>query len=110
MLTEGIVIALITGSMAIISNIMVCAVLDAMPRHNLAALLTRACGMLDRYVDILPEDGGCDEGAGYWNMAGGALLDCLTILERITGGQMSFREDHKIRNILRQKKCADGIL
>ena len=85
----------------ILSNIMVCAVLDPMPRHSLAALLTRACGMLDRYVDVLPEDGGCDEGAGYWNMAGGALLDCLTILEKITGGQMSFRENRKIRNILR---------
>ena len=85
----------------ILSNIMVCAALDPMPAEKLAALLTRACGMLDRYIAILPEDGGCDEGAGYWNMAGGALLDCLTLLEKITGGQMTFRENKKIRNILR---------
>lgn len=85
----------------ILSNVMVCAALDAMPARKLAALLTRACGMLDRYLDVLPEDGGCDEGAGYWNMAGGALLDCLEILEKVTGGRMAFRQEEKIRNILR---------
>lgn len=84
----------------ILSNIMVCAVLDPMPAEELAALLERACGMLDRWLDILPEDGGCDEGAGYWNMAGGSLLDCLMLLEKVTGGRMSFRENEKIRNIL----------
>ena len=84
----------------ILSNIMICATLDPMPAVKLAALLTRACGMLDRYIAVLPEDGGCDEGAGYWNMAGGALLDCLTLLETVTGGKMTFRENEKIRNIL----------
>ena len=85
----------------ILSNVIICAALDPMPREKLADLLTRACGMLDRYLDIIPSDGGCDEGAGYWNMAGGSLLDCLTLLETLTGGRMSFRKDEKIRNILR---------
>lgn len=85
----------------IISNILVCAVLDPMPRGKLAELFTRACGMLDRYLETLPEDGGCDEGAGYWNMAGGALLDCLVIFEKTTGGRMTFWQVEKIRNILR---------
>ena len=84
----------------IISNIMICAVLSPMNREALARLLTRGCVMLDRYLDVLPADGGCDEGAGYWNMAGGALLDCLTLLERVTGGRMTFWADEKIRNIL----------
>ena len=85
----------------ILSNVMVCAALDPMPAGELAELLERACGMLDRYLAVLPEDGGCDEGAGYWNMAGGALLDCLTILEKVTGGRMSFWKEEIIRNILR---------
>jgi len=84
----------------IISNVLVCAVLDPMPAEALAALLTRACGMLDRYLETIPEDGGCDEGPGYWNMAGAALLDCLVLMERITAGRMSFRREEKIRNIL----------
>ena len=85
----------------ILSNIIVCALLDPMPEGRLAELLTRACGMLDRYLAVLPADGGCDEGPGYWNMAGGALLDCLTLLETATGGRMTFWTDQKIRNILR---------
>lgn len=85
----------------ILSNIMICAVLDPMPVKKLAELLERACGMLDRWLDVLPEDGGCDEGPGYWNMAGGSLLDCLTLLEKVTGGKMTFRDNQKIRNILR---------
>ena len=95
----------------ILSNIMVCAVLDPMPRVNLAGILERCCEMLDRYLDVLPEDGGCDEGAGYWNMAGGALLDCLEILEKVTGGGMAFWTDEKIRNILafpRRAALANG--
>ena len=85
----------------ILSNVMICAALDAMPAEELAGLLERACGMLDRYLAVLPADGGCDEGAGYWNMAGGALLDCLEILEKLTGGRMAFWQEEKIRNILR---------
>ena len=91
----------------ILSNVMVCAVLDPMPAGRLAPVLARACEMLDRYLDVLPADGGCDEGPGYWNMAGGALLDCLEILEKVTGGRMTFREDTKIRNILRFPLAAD---
>ena len=84
----------------ILSNLMVCAVLDPMPAEELAETLERACGMLDRWLDALPEDGGCDEGPGYWNMAGGSLLDCLMILERVTGGRMTLLNNEKIRNIL----------
>ena len=84
----------------ILSNIMICAVADPMPEKELAEVLDRACGMLDRWIDVMPGDGGCDEGAGYWNMAGGALLDCLEVLEKATGGSMAFRDNEKIRNIL----------
>ena len=58
----------------IVSNVMLtaCAWIDDLPR--LCALLERGCGMLDRYLAVIPPDGGCDEGPGYWSMAGGALL------------------------------------
>lgn len=84
----------------IISNIMVCACSVSMDRGDLAALLDRACRILDRWLAVMPEDGGCDEGAGYWNMAGGSLLDCLEILEKVTDGRMTFWQEPKIRNIL----------
>ena len=85
----------------IVSNVMLaaCAWIDDVAR--LCALLERACGMLDRYLAVIPPDGSCDEGPGYWSMAGGALLDCLELLEGITGGRMAFWQDEKLRNLLR---------
>ena len=85
----------------IVSNVMITATgAIREDRSRLCALLERACGMLDRYLDVIPEDGGCDEGVGYWNMAGGALLDCLELLERVTDGKVNFRDNSKIRNMM----------
>ena len=62
------------------------------------ALVERACMMLDRWLDCVPEDGGCDEGAGYWNMAGGAFLDCLMALESMCG--VDLWRDEKVRRMM----------
>lgn len=85
----------------IVSNVMLAACAWVDDRERLCALLTRGCGMLDRYLDGLPADGGCDEGIGYWSMAGGALLDCLDLLERVTDGKLALWSDEKLRNVLR---------
>lgn len=85
----------------IVSNVMLTACIWIEDRDRLAALLTRGCGMLDRYLDTLPADGGCDEGVGYWSMAGGAVLDCLELLERVTGGRLAFWSDQKLKDIMR---------
>ena len=61
-------------------------------------LVERSCMMLDRWLDCVPEDGGCDEGAGYWNMAGGAFLDCLMALERLCGANLWHNE--KVRRMM----------
>lgn len=37
---------------------------------------------LDNFLSHYPEDGGCDEGPGYWEYAGGSLFDCLELLYR----------------------------
>lgn len=62
----------------IVSNVMFaarCLMEDPIPVYR------RACVMLDAYLRCVPEDGGCDEGVAYWNMATGSLLDCLEMLE-----------------------------
>lgn len=62
------------------------------------ALVERACMMLDRWLDCVPADGGCDEGAGYWNMAGGAFLDCLMALESMCA--VNLWQDEKVRRMM----------
>lgn len=84
----------------ILSNVLYTAQLEMQNVRPFAQLCDRACRMLDRWVGILPADGGCDEGTAYFNMAGGALLDCLEILERATEGRFTFWQEEKIRNIL----------
>jgi len=84
----------------IVSNVMFTAVCNMADRMRLAELLARGCRMLNRWLTVVPDDGGCDEGAGYWNMAGASLLDCLELLEQVTGGAMTFWTDAKVRNIM----------
>ena len=61
--------------------------------------VTRAMRMLDSYLAVLPEDGGCDEGAGYFNMAGAALFDALESVYQATNGRVSFYDEPMIRRI-----------
>ena len=84
----------------IVSNVLVTAALGITDRLRLAAIVRRSLLMVDRWLAIVPEDGGCDEGVAYWNMAGGALTDILQLLSEMTGGGMLFSEEPKIRNIL----------
>ena len=96
----------------IVSNILLTGWLQPMARENRLSLTERCCRMLDRWLDVVPADGGCDEGVGYWNMAGGALLDCLETLERLTDGRMVFWTDEKLRGILRfplRMEIAPGV-
>jgi hypothetical protein len=43
-------------------------------------------GCLDRFLNGYADDGGCDEGPGYWNAAGGALFDNLELLRSASNG------------------------
>ena len=62
--------------------------------------IAKCARLLDEFLRVYYPDGGCDEGASYWNEAGGALFDCLYELNGLTGGafQTFFRQE-LIRNI-----------
>ncbi|MCU0644427.1 MAG: hypothetical protein MUC94_09200, partial [bacterium] len=44
---------------------------------------------LDVFINSYPEDGGCDEGPGYWNRAAASLFDCLELLYSATNGRIN---------------------
>lgn len=85
----------------IVSNVLIASCGMELLSAQRAELIYRALVMLNRWLDVVPQDGGCDEGAGYWNLAGGALLDCLEVLETITNGQLTVWTDTKLRAIMR---------
>ncbi|MBE3071714.1 MAG: heparinase II/III family protein, partial [Acidobacteria bacterium] len=63
---------------------------------RLADLAVRMMGVADRFIDGYGEDGGCDEGPGYWDEAGGALLVFLELLHSRTDGAVDIYSQPKI--------------
>ena len=51
---------------------------------------------LDLFIDSYPEDGGCDEGPGYWSRAAGSLYDSLELLYSASGGSLSIYDQRLI--------------
>lgn len=54
---------------------------------------------LDRFLQTYEDDGGCDEGPGYWSRAGGSLFDCLELLHAATRGRIDVYAHPRIRAI-----------
>jgi hypothetical protein len=54
---------------------------------------------LDLYLNSLGDDGGCDEGPGYWGAAGASSFDCLDLLARATGGKVNIYGEPLVRNM-----------
>jgi len=48
----------------------------------------KAIVCLDNFINTYPDDGGCEEGCSYWNVAAGALCDALDLLGSATGGRV----------------------
>ena len=84
----------------ILSNILTAAGLACMDEQERAAIIAKCIDCLEFFVNGYAVDGGCDEGPGYWNAAGGALFDCVDILCDLTGGRVdSLWQDEKLHNI-----------
>lgn len=54
---------------------------------------------LDKFLNGYPDDGGCDEGPGYWGAAGALLYENLEILKNVTGGKFDVFDEPLIRNM-----------
>jgi len=76
--------------------------LDDQP-HSTA---NRAVAALDRYLDVVPGDGGCDEGASYWWRAGASLFECLQTLTEACGNDFGAFQLPKVRAIARYPMAA----
>jgi hypothetical protein len=64
----------------------------------IAKLLT----VLDAFLNPYPQDGGCDEGPGYWGAAAAALYDNISLLNLATNNAFNYvYENEKIKNMAR---------
>jgi hypothetical protein len=88
------------------ANLLTCTLLldeDETARQHTAERIVAA---LDRYLDAVPEDGGCDEGIAYWWRAGASLFECLQTLTEACGDDFGAFEIPKIHNIARYPLAA----
>ncbi len=54
---------------------------------------------LERFLASYGPDGGCDEGPGYWFVAGGSLFDCLELLWGVTAEKIDLFHKPLLREI-----------
>jgi hypothetical protein len=83
----------------IVSNWLATALLLESNSSERIAAVHKSLRSLDRFLAAYHEDGGCDEGPGYWFRAGGSLFDCLELLHSASSGAINFYEVPLIREV-----------
>src|SRR6185369_12551990 len=72
--------------------------LESDPQRR-AEAVRKVMVILDLFLARYPADGGCDEGPGYWSVAGGALFDNLELLRIASGGRINVYDEPLVREI-----------
>ena len=54
---------------------------------------------IDCFIVGYPNDGGCDEGPGYWDRAGASLFESLDLLSKASNGTIDLSDNPKIKAI-----------
>jgi hypothetical protein len=66
------------------------------------AMVSKLLNVLDQFVNPYPQDGGCDEGPGYWGAAAASLYDNIAMLNLATNNAFAYvYENEKIKNMAR---------
>ncbi|HHT93390.1 MAG TPA: hypothetical protein GXZ66_07800 [Clostridiaceae bacterium] len=84
----------------IVSNALVVCALCVKDTNKRGVFVERACRMLDGFTKHYPDDGGCDEGPSYWNVAGASYFDCLELIYDMTGGRIDVFSNPFVRRIM----------
>ena len=61
--------------------------------------VNKCMDILDRFTGPYPEDGGCDEGPGYWGVAGASYYDCAELLYDLSGGKIDIFDEPLLRKM-----------
>lgn len=81
----------------ICSNWLSCVLLCENDRQQQLQAVGQILDCMDAFFNSYPEDGGCDEGPGYWDRAAASLYECLMLLYHATNGHIDARRNAKLR-------------
>lgn len=83
----------------IVSNVLTVVLLCEKDMDKRLAVVSESMTILDRFIGFYKPDGGCDEGPGYWSVAGASYFDCLELLWDLTGGKIDVFDQPLIRRM-----------
>ena len=83
----------------IVSNILTVTALTVRDTSTRTVIVKKCLPMLDAFTSVYFDDGGCDEGPGYWNAAGGALYNACCVLYDMTNGYVNVFKDPLFKNM-----------
>lgn len=84
----------------ICSNWLTCVLLFENDRDRQLMAVKQIMAAMQAFVDAYPADGGCDEGADYWDRAAASLYECLRLLSLATKGHINHADNPKIRAMM----------
>ncbi|MBO5222438.1 MAG: heparinase II/III family protein [Clostridia bacterium] len=83
----------------ILSNVLTVFLLTETNERMLHRALEKMFKEIQLYYNALPSDGGCDEGPGYWAVAGVSLFEFVYELKQATDGALNLFDDEKLGRI-----------
>lgn len=83
----------------IISNVLTVLAICEEDDEKRVFAVQKSLDILDRFTKTYPEDGGCDEGPGYWHHAGASYFDCLELLWDLSGGKIDLFGEPFVRRM-----------
>ena len=81
----------------ICSNWLACALLAENSRERQLEAVGQILKATDAFIDSYKDDGGCDEGPGYWDRAAASMYEILHLLRQATGGRIDLSQNKKVR-------------
>lgn len=79
------------------SNVLTVAALTVKDAKVREVVVRESLPILDCFISVYHDDGGCDEGPSYWSAAGGALFNACEVLYDMTGGYVNIFDDPLMR-------------
>ncbi|UCD51196.1 MAG: heparinase II/III family protein [Phycisphaerales bacterium] len=81
------------------SNWLASALLIEADEDRRVAAVAKIARSLDHFFDAYEDDGGCDEGPGYWGRAGASLFDCLDLFHSASNGAIDVYDQSLVKEI-----------
>ncbi|WP_221031520.1 heparinase II/III domain-containing protein [Actomonas aquatica] len=94
----------------IVSNWISTALLLEENPERRARHVEKAQRVMDIFINSYPEDGGCDEGPGYWGRAGASMFDALQWMHSASEGRISIFDEplvHKMGRYIMSAHVVD---